>query len=406
MPTPNPPGGVPRVFRRRDFRILGLGTVLGALAVAGESVIVSWFVLELTDSPLQVGVTLGLHMVPNALFGIPAGIVADLVNRPRFIAAVNAAMVVPITVMGLLIMNGSAQMWHVLLLTFVFSTLLVFDRTARGSFVYDVVGRSNAVQGLAVMSLTGRAGAVVGSVAAGLLILPIGPGPALFAVAAVFVLTAAAMMGVRSRGQAAPIVRVSARTAFAEFVKELRTNRVLLTLTITTAALEILGFSHRALLPSLARDVLGVGPEGLGLMNGIGSLGGGLGVVFLSARGDTGRKGILYVGTILVFGLGLLLLGLAANFILALLVLALLSSVMALADTLSQGLMQLAVPNELRGRAMGSWLLALGAGPIGTIQIGALAAQWSVLLALSVNGLGLVALAAAIALLVPSVRRL
>ena len=140
-------------------------------------------------------------------------------------------------------------------------------------------------------------------------------------------------------------------------------------------------------------------------MNGIGSLGGILGIVFLSVKGDIGRKGVLYLLAILAFGIGLLLLGFAANFLLVLLVLALLNAVMAITDTLSQGLMQLAVPNELRGRAMGSWLLGLGAGPIGTLQMGALASV-GVVLALSVNGLGLVALAVAIAALSPLVRRL
>ena len=393
------------MFRHRDFNVLGVGTVLGSLAVTGEMVVVSWFVLELTESPFMVGVVLGLHMVPNAMFGIPAGIVVDIVNRPRFIAAVNAAMAVPIAVLGLLVMNDAVEVWHVLVLVFAFSTLLVFDYSARGSFVYDIVGPSAAIQGIAVMSLTGRVGRVVGSVAAGFLIARLGADAALFATSGFFVLTSIAMLGVRSRGQAAPTARPSARRAFAEFIGELRTNRVLLTLVLTTGAIEILGFSHKVVLPSLARDVLEVGPEGLGIMNGIGSLGGILGIVFLSVKGDIGRKGVLYLLAILAFGIGLLLLGFAANFLLVLLVLMLLNAVMAITDTLSQGLMQLAVPNELRGRAMGSWLLGLGAGPLGTLQMGALASV-GVVLALSVNGLGLVALAVAIAALSPLVRRL
>ena len=393
------------MFRHRDFNVLGLGTVLGSLAVTGETVVVSWFVLELTESPFMVGVVLGLHMVPNALFGIPAGVVVDIVNRPRFIAAINAAMAVPMAVLGLLIMNDAVEVWHVLALTFAFSTLLAFDYTARGSFVYDIVGPSAAIQGIAIMSLTGRVGRVVGSVAVGFIIAHLGVDAALFATAGFFVLTAIAMLGVRSRGQAAPAARPSARRAFAEFVGEIRTNRVLLTLVLTTGAIEILGFSHKVVLPSLARDVLEVGPEGLGIMNGVGSLGGILGIVFLSVKGDIGRKGVLYLLTVLAFGIGLLLLGFAASFLLALLVLMLLNAVMAITDTLSQGLMQLAVPNELRGRAMGSWMLALGAGPLGTLQMGALASV-GVVLALSVNGLALVALAIAIAALSPLVRRL
>ena len=393
-------------FRYRDFRVLGLGAILGSLAITGESVVVGWYVLELTDSPFKVGLVLGLRMLPAAVFGVPAGVVADIVNRPRFIAAVNFAMAIPTAALGLLIMEGSADLWQVLVLTSALGALQVFDQTARTSFVYDIVGPARAVQGLAIMSLTGRAGRVVGAVAVGFIIAREGEGAAFLVVSAIFVLTSAAMMGVRSRGQAAPVARVSARRAFVEFIREIQANRVLLTLIVTTGAVEILGFSHKVLLPSLARDVLDVGPEGLGVMNGVGSLGGILGIVFLSVRGETRNKGLLYLGTVLAFGVSLVLLGVATSFLLTLLVLALLSAVMALSDILSQGLIQLAVPNELRGRAMGSWMLALGAGPLGSLQIGALASVGSVALALSVNGLGLVALAVAIATVVPLVRKL
>ena len=393
-------------FQYRDFRVLGLGTILSSLAITGESVVVSWYVLELTDSPFQVGLVLGLRMVAAAVFGVPAGVVVDIVNRPRFIAVLNLAMAIPAALLGLLIMEGSAGLWQVLALTFALSALQVFDQTARASFVHDIVGPAKSVQGLAIMSLTGRVGRVFGAVAVGLLIARQGEDAAFFVVSAIFVLTAVAMMGVRSRGQAAPVARVSARQAFGEFIGEIKTNRVLLTLVVTTGAVEILGFSHKVLLPSLARDILDVGPEGLGVMNAVGSLGGILGIVFLSLRGETRNKGLLYLGTVLAFGVALVLLGVATSFLLTLLVLVLLNAVMALSDTLSQGLMQLAVPNELRGRAMGSWMFALGAGPIGSLQVGALASLGTVGLALSVNGLGLVVLAAAIATLVPLVRRL
>ena len=402
----NVPTAASGPFQYRDFRVLSLGTVLSSLGITAESLVVGWFVLNTTDSPFMVGLVLGLRMVPNALFGIPAGVVADIVNRPRFIAFLSAAMAIPTAALGLLIMAEAAELWHVIVLTFVLSTLQVFDSTARASFVYDIVGKTSAIQGLATMSLMGRIGRVVGALGVGFIIARQGQDAAFFVSSAFFALTAVTMIGVRSRGQAAPVARVSARRAIGEFAGELRTNRVLLTLVATTGAVEILGFSHKVLLPSLARDVLDVGAEGLGIMNGVGSLGGVLGIVFLSVGGETRRKGMAYLATILAFGVCLMLLGVTTSFLLVLLVLAMLNAMMALSDTLSQGLMQLAVPNEFRGRAMGSWMLALGAGPLGTLQMGALASLGGVTLALSVNGLGLVALALAITAMAPLVRRI
>ena len=98
-------------------------------------------------------------------------------------------------------------------------------------------------------------------------------------------------------------------------------------------------------------------------------------------------------------------LSLASNFIFVLVVLAVINGVMALSDLLSQGIMQLVVPNKFRGRAMGSWMLALGAGPIGTLQIGAIASLSGVSVALAINGFGLVILAS-LFILLPMIRRI
>ena len=90
---------------------------------------------------------------------------------------------------------------------------------------------------------------------------------------------------------------------------------------------------------------------------------------------------------VLIFGLSIVLLALAPTFPLAVLVIAVVAAMAALTDILSMVLLQLALPNELRGRAMGSWVLALGAFPLGSLQIGALASAFGVPISLMVHGL-------------------
>lgn len=126
----------------------------------------------------------------------------------------------------------------------------------------------------------------------------------------------------------------------------------------------------------------------------------------MSALGETRRKGPMLLGVINLFGVSLVLLGFAPNFALALVVLTLINGLSVLSDILSQSLMQLAVANELRGRAMGSWVLAIGMGPVGHLQVGALAGALSVAFALTFNGAGLLALGLAAAALFPRLRRL
>jgi hypothetical protein len=171
----------------------------------------------------------------------------------------------------------------------------------------------------------------------------------------------------------------------------------------------MLGFSHQALLPSLARDVLRVGPEGLGTMNAARSVGGILGLAVASARSASGGAGVLFIGVLTLFGASLVGLGLAPHlvgFAGVVVVLVVVNAAGGLTDLLAQSLMQLSVPARLRGRAGGAWVAAIGMAPLGQLQIGAMASLFGVSLALGASGLGLVALAGAAALWFPRLRRL
>ncbi|PYM33342.1 MAG: hypothetical protein DME15_11515 [Candidatus Rokuibacteriota bacterium] len=193
------------------------------------------------------------------------------------------------------------------------------------------------------------------------------------------------------------------------FVTAMRKDRVLPALMLLTGAAEILGFSHQALLPSLARDVLGVGPEGLGVLNAARAVGGILGLVVVSMLGPVHGGGTLFLAVLLAFGASLVVLGLAPYvmaFTGVVVVLVVVNASGALSDLLSQSLMQLSAPAELRGRAGGAWVVAIGLAPLGQLQIGALASMFSVSVALGASGLALAALAGAAALVFPRVRRL
>jgi hypothetical protein len=192
------------------------------------------------------------------------------------------------------------------------------------------------------------------------------------------------------------------------FVTAVREDRMLLVLMMLTAAAEVLGFAHQALLPSLSRDVLDTGPEGLGVMNAARAVGGivGLGA---SMRGLVRGGGGSFAAVLLAFGGSLIVLG-AAPYVVGfggvVVVVVAANAAGALADLLAQSLLQLRVPHHLRGRAGGAWVVAIGFAPLGQIQIGALASLFGVSAALGASGLALVALAGATALLYPRLRAL
>jgi MFS family permease len=149
---------------------------------------------------------------------------------------------------------------------------------------------------------------------------------------------------------------------------------------------ENLGFSANAVLPSVAEDVMGVGAGGFGLL--VTALGAGsiLGTLGLAALGDYRHKGLLLTGT--VAGFGLLLIGLAAAeiFALGLVVCAGLGAAMAAVDALEWILLQAAVSDEYRGRAIGAWNFAIGFGWVGPVVLGAFASVVGLQVALTLFG--------------------
>ncbi|PYN57114.1 MAG: hypothetical protein DMD92_14625, partial [Candidatus Rokuibacteriota bacterium] len=311
--------------------------------------------------------------------------------------------------LGALTLWGLVSLAHVLLLTFLAGVVRAVEWAARQSYTHDVVGAPRLMSAFAVLGVAGRAGWLVGSLGAGAAIARFGPGAAYLAVAVSFLAGAAALLPASAPAETAATGSGSVWGSMVGFVTAMRKDRVLPALMLLTGAAEILGFSHQALLPSLARDVLGVGPEGLGVLNAARAVGGILGLVVVSMLGPVHGGGTLFLAVLLAFGASLVVLGLAPYFMAftgVVVVLVVVNASGALSDLLSQSLMQLSAPAELRGRAGGAWVVAIGLAPLGQLQIGALASMFSVSVALGASGVALAALAGAAALVFPRVRRL
>jgi len=389
-----------------DFRCLSLGVFFHTLSMVGEQVVLGWFILELTDSALMVGVALGLRNFPLLLVGIPAGVVADRGDRVRLLQLSGVAMAVTAATLGLLVALRFAGVWPALVLTFVTGCARALHQTARQSYAHDIAGPAGLVHALALVALTSRVGGLFGSLLIGFLIARHGSAVAYLAVAAGYLASAVAMLPAQSNRRPSAADAGSVGADVVDFLTMIRRDRVLLHLMSLTAVAEVLGFSHQALLPSLARDVLRVGPGGLGVMTAARQVGGLAGITLTSRLGAAPAYGPLFLTVLIAFGASLAALGLAGSFAVVLLILVGTNALGAVTDVLAQTLIQLAVPSGLRGRAGGAWVVAIGMAPLGQFQIGALASLFGVSAALGVNGLALMAVGVAAALLVPRLRKL
>ena len=393
-------------LRIRDFRLLWASTLLYSLATGMEQVSVGWLIFELTGSPLMVGVGAAARMLPFFLLGLVSGAIADRWDRRLLVQVGSVAASVVALVMALLLLGGLDDVWVVVALVAALGSTFAFVLTVRQTFTYDIVGSEYALNGLALGAMAMQGGGIAGSLISGEVIEAVGPGWQFAAAAICYLLSALATLPIGDPGRSIRPAASSVLQNLTGYVRLLRNYRLLLALMVLTALTEILGFTHMTLLPVFAKEVLDVGPRGLGVMTAARQGGGLLGLWVLAALSSMRRKGLMMFVTATGFGVGLTVFFVAGEFYAFIAVLLFVNACAMAVDTLYKTLMQDLVSDEERGRAMGSWVLSIGFAPVGHVGVGALAGVVGAPRALLINGAALAAISVVSALAFPRIRRL
>jgi MFS-type transporter involved in bile tolerance (Atg22 family) len=299
-----------------------------------------------------------------------------------------------------------ADVWHIITLAGASGCLRAFSGTISGAYTFDIVGPARALNGLVLISMSHRVGALAGALIAGVVLSVIGAGGQYTVIAVTYVAAAAVLLATRDVGQSALTHRETVLQNLLGYVRLLRENRTLLILMYLAATTEVFGFTHSALLPVFARDVLDVGEIGLGVMTATSQAGGLAGLMLLANLRGSRRKGLYMFVAATGFGLALMSFSLASNIFVFLAVLAIVNASASGADTLYKTLMQSNVPNEQRGRAMGSWVLSIGMASAGHLGVGGMAGALGAPGALLINGTILTVINLVSALGLPRIRRL
>jgi MFS family permease len=386
------------MLRSRAFRWLLASTMATYLGTGMQLTAIAWLALGSNGGAFTVGVVLAARMLPNLLFGLPAGTLADHGNRHGLLLIVRLASLFPPLGLAWLAATGTDLVWPLVLLSFGTGSASVFDTPTRQAMVMDTTPREVAPNAMALHATASRLCTALGALAAGVLIPTSGVPSCFIATGAIFVV--AAVLGLPARPasivqHAALATRPPFRQAMAEAARLIFQLPEVRTLTLAAVACEIFGFSYQTAVPVFARDVLGAGAEGLGTLNAATSFGGAAAVIVLSlVPGRVPRKPVLGL-VFVVYGASMILVSPSTSLLIAAGALLVTGACAASFDVLQQTLMQLAVPEEQRGRAMGLWVLGIGSAPVGNLEMGTLVATIGAPGALAVNG-GLVLAAAAL----------
>jgi len=354
----------------------------------------SWLVLQLTGSPLRLGLISTLQSAPVLFLSLPVGAMVDRLPKRRILMATQAIFGGQAAVLALLVWSGSVEYWHVCALGLLVGLVSAVDQPTRQAFVVELVGREDVGSAVALNSAAFNAARIVGPAVGGLLIARFGLAPAFALNAAGFAVLIAALAGLRALGLPGPRSGATVGEEIAEGLRYARrTPLVIVTLALLTVV-SLCVFNFTVYVPLLARTVLGLGAEGFGFLMaclGVGAVAGALTVGAVRQP----PLGVMFATTAVALG-GLLWLSVAREFWTAAPALALtgFSGIMLVASCNTR--LQLEAPAGLRGRVMSLYvLLSGGVFPIGAFLVGALSERWGVSTALLCGGtFGLAALAA------------
>jgi predicted MFS family arabinose efflux permease len=387
-----------RALNYDDFRRFFVAQLVSQVGTWMQSVAQAWLVLQLTDSPLRLGLIGTLQFAPMLLFSVISGAIADRLNKRRLLMVTQLALAAQSFTLAVLVATGHVQYWHVAVLAVLAGIANTLDNPARQSYVVEMVGRDAVANAVALNSAAFNGARMIGPAVAGLVIARFGVLPTFIVNGMSFLAMVAALGGIRAEGRPVSSRGTTMREEIVEGLRyALRAPDIRLILAVLLVV-SLCVFNFSIYVPLLARTVLGEGAEGFGFLMaavGVGAVSGALtlGVVvqgapspaLLFASASAACASLLVLSTVRAFGfaaLGLFVMGYAG--------------ILTLAGCNTA--LQMAAPDHLRGRVMSLHVLVFGGSfPIGAFLVGAMSERWGVSWAFLVNGVvGLVSLGALI----------
>ncbi len=346
-----------------------------------------YYIDDLTREPIYLGL-LGLSQaVPRLLFAFLGGVLADRVDRRRLLLITNGVLMASAAVLTALAFSGRLQVWHILSISAFNSLANSFDMPARQSMVPLLVGEGQLISAVSLNTMAFNGSGIFGPSVAGVIVAAAGV-PACFLVntlsytAVIAALVAIRVPSTRAGGHA-PVSR-----DIAEGIGLLARHRHLLAVLGMVAVMNFFGRPYIRLMPALAREALGVGPTGLGLLQAAPALGTVAAVFVIGAIGQTSAKGRLLAGAATATGAAVLLFAMSPLFVLSLALLVLVGTSQAVAMAAANTVLQTSVQPEQRGRIMGIYgMVTFGMLTLGTLPMGALAGAIGVAPSLGLGGI-------------------
>jgi MFS family permease len=379
-------------FQYRDFRVLWIGAFLSTIGTWMQKVAQSWLVFDLTKSSFYLGLDDFLGQLPILLLTLVGGVVADRYDRRQLLLGSQYVQMATAFILAALVYFGAVHVWHILALSFVAGLGQAFGGPAYQSLIPSLVEKKDLPNAIALNSIQFNLARVLGPLLAGLA-MTIGAAACFGLNGLSFLVVIVALMSLHVKHikpEHKPILQeMKGGIAYA------RSQPTILALTTLAFLTTFLGLPLLTFLPVFVRDVFKAEFSQLSIMMGYSGMGAVTGALIVAWLGRFRHMGLVLLLVQFVFGVLLTMFALSRTLWLSHCLLFLAGGALIVVFSMTSSLVQLIVPDHLRGRVVSIYMVAFRGGmPLGSLAAGYLSTLASAPTVLAVNG----ALVSAVAL--------
>ena len=255
-----------RALNHRDYRLFWLGQSVSVVGSWMQSIGLSWLVLELTGSPIRLGLVSALQFGPLLLLSVVAGVVVDRSPTRRLVLSTQLALMLPAFALAGLVWTGWIRYWHVATLAGVIGVVNALDMPSRQSFTVEMVGRDDLMNALALNSAAFNAARVTGPALGGYLIAHYGTAVAFLLNGLSYLTVIAALVAIRTGSAAGPRRDTTVRQEVLDGLRYATRTPVVASILSIVGAVSMFALNHGVLVPLFAREVLGEEVRGFGFL--------------------------------------------------------------------------------------------------------------------------------------------
>jgi MFS family permease len=395
-----------RALSHRNFRLFWIGAFLSNIGTWMQAVAQSWLVLTLTNSPFWLGLDAFMATAPGFFLTLAGGVFADLLDRRRLLLFTQIVAGVTALVLATFVWTNVVNRWIVLGFSFITGCCMAIAGPSYQAMTFDLVGREDVANAVALNSSQFQLSRVIGPVFAGLGFKYFGLAGCFFVNGLSFVAVVVALKMVRFENDANASERahsVSDRSAFWQDLlagfRYVRNRPRVFSLLMLSGVSSLFGAPYLTLVPIYARDIFHLGESGLAWMMGTAGAGAFFGALLLAYLGDFKRKGWSVLGGSISFGFFVTAFALSTHLILSVIFLFCIGFSIVTSVAVTNTLLQKLVTDEMRGRVMSMFILSfIGTMPIGNIIAGISSTHFGVRHTLAVGGLVIVVFTSLVAI--------